>query len=46
MDQRLHYIHMNPVVAGFVESPEMWTYSSAKDYYSTGKGMLDVLIIA
>lgn len=30
--QRLHYIHQNPVKAGFVHKPEEWQYSSAKDY--------------
>lgn len=45
LDQKLNYIHNNPVEAGFVESPEMWQYSSAKDYYGTGKGELDILFI-
>ena len=31
--QKLDYIHNNPVMAGFVESPEEYLYSSAKDYY-------------
>lgn len=31
--QKLDYIHNNPVTAGFVESPEDYLYSSAKDYY-------------
>ncbi|MEK6480243.1 transposase [Catalinimonas sp. 4WD22] len=45
MDQKLNYIHMNPVKAGFVESPEMWTYSSAKDYWGTGKSEIAIVII-
>jgi REP element-mobilizing transposase RayT len=32
IDQRLNYLHQNPVKAGFVEEPEDWFYSSAKDY--------------
>ncbi|MDN5210428.1 transposase [Fulvivirgaceae bacterium BMA12] len=44
-EQKLNYIHNNPVVAGFVESPEMWKYSSAKDYYGLGKGLIDVILI-
>ena len=41
IDQKLEYLHYNPVVAGFVESPEHWMYSSARSYY--GKpGLLDV----
>ena len=44
MDQKLQYIHMNPVVAGFISEPEHWRYSSAIDY-SGGKGLLDIAII-
>jgi len=32
MDKALDYIHQNPVKAGFVEQPEDWVYSSAKEY--------------
>ena len=31
-NQKLNYIHLNPVRAGFVEQPEEWIYSSAKNY--------------
>jgi REP element-mobilizing transposase RayT len=30
--QKLDYIHMNPVKAGLVETPEQWLYSSARAY--------------
>lgn len=30
-EQKLHYIHMNPVRAGWVNRPEDWRYSSASD---------------
>jgi REP element-mobilizing transposase RayT len=41
--QKLNYIHNNPVVAGIVEKPEHYLYSSAKDYFETRKcGLLDV----
>lgn len=43
MVQRLEYIHNNPVVAGFVESPEEYVYSSAKDYYTDEKGLIEIL---
>ena len=33
IDQKLEYLHYNPVVAGYVESPEHWMYSSARNYY-------------
>lgn len=44
MDQKLDYIHNNPVVAGFVDRPEDYLYSSARDYCGE-KGLLDVILI-
>lgn len=44
LDQRLDYIHNNPVEAGFVIHPEEYPYSSARDY-SGEKGYLDVTLI-
>jgi REP element-mobilizing transposase RayT len=44
MQQKLNYIHMNPVVAGFVEEPHHWKYSSAIDY-AGGKGLLTIMNI-
>jgi len=41
MDQKLNYIHNNPVDAGFVHNPEEWLYGSAIDY-AGGKGFLDI----
>jgi len=41
IDQKVNYIHMNPVVSGFVSEPEYWKYSSAIDY-SGGKGPLKI----
>ena len=32
MDEKLNYIHQNPVEAGFVLSPEDFLYSSARNY--------------
>lgn len=37
IDQKLDYIHNNPVVSGFVKEARYWKYSSAIDY-SGGKG--------
>jgi putative transposase len=40
-DKMLEYIHMNPVMAGFVINPEDWKYSSARD--SSGmQGLIDL----
>ena len=41
MEQRLNYIHQNPVEAGIVEEEEHYLYSSARDY-SGKKGLLEV----
>jgi len=32
IDQKINYIHNNPVIAGFVTEPRFWKYSSAGDY--------------
>ncbi len=42
IDQKMEYIHENPVKAGFVENPEHWLYSSARDYYMDQPGLLDI----
>jgi REP element-mobilizing transposase RayT len=44
MEQKLVYLHRNPVTAGFVEATEHWYYSSARDYAGV-KGRLDVVLI-
>lgn len=41
IDQKIEYIHMNPVVSGFVEEPHYWKYSSAIDYNGR-KGLLKI----
>ncbi len=45
IDQRLTYIHNNPVEAGLVWQPESWCYSSAIDYNGE-KGYLKVNLIS
>ena len=30
--QKMNYIHMNPVVSGFVAEAEHWLYSSARNH--------------
>jgi hypothetical protein len=41
IDQKVNYIHENPVASGFVTQAYHWKYSSAIDY-SGGKGVLDI----
>ena len=40
--QKLDYLHYNPVEAGFVAVPEDYLYSSAVDYYTDKKGLIDI----
>ena len=39
--QKLNYIHQNPVKAGWVEQPGDWLYSSARNYLGL-KGLIDI----
>ncbi len=41
MRQKINYIHQNPVKRGYVDLPEHWRYSSARNYVGQG-GLLDV----
>lgn len=40
-DQKLEYIHQNPVLAGFVDEPEHFKFSSARDYAGI-RGLVDI----
>ena len=42
--QKLDYIHDNPVLAGIVEEPQHYIYSSASSY-TGGKGIIDVILL-
>lgn len=44
IEQRLNYLHDNPVVSGFVTKPEEYYYSSAYDY-SGHKGLLPLVML-
>ena len=44
IDQKVDYIHFNPVESGFVNEPEHWKYSSAVDY-AGGNGLLKIDLI-
>lgn len=44
VQQRIDYIHFNPVKDNFVEAPADWLYSSARDYEGK-KGLLDVYFL-
>ena len=40
--QKVEYIHNNPVECGYVDKPEHWRYSSARNYLKTGECLLFV----
>lgn len=42
MRQKLEYIHQNPVKRGYVDRPEHWRYSSARDYAGM-EGLIEVV---
>ena len=44
-DQKLEYIHNNPVKAGIVLSPEDYLYSSALNYAGRPEALLEVILI-
>jgi len=44
IEQKLDYLHNNPVKERYVEEPEHWIWSSAKDYAGI-KGAIEVVII-
>ena len=43
MNQKLEYMHFNPVKAGFVDRPEHWRYSSARNYLGE-EGVIPITI--
>ena len=40
--QRMDYLHDNPVKAGIVFEPQQYVYSSAVDYYTNQKGLINI----
>ncbi|POY35045.1 transposase [Solitalea longa] len=43
LEQKIEYVHQNPVVAEIVNEPEHYKFSSAVDY-AGGKGLLEVIL--
>lgn len=44
IQQKLYYVHYNPVAAGIVDEPEQYLYSSARNYVGE-VGLIDVEIL-
>ncbi len=45
MDQRLNYLHENPIKAGYVWEAQYYKYSSAIDHYTECAGLLPVELL-
>jgi putative transposase len=43
--QKLNYLHNNPVEAEFVDEPEYYLYSSARDYRTNRRGLLEIELL-
>lgn len=43
--QKVEYIHNNPVRNGLVALPEHYVFSSARDYFTDEKGLVDIELI-
>lgn len=41
-EQKLNYIHNNPVISGFVTNPVDWKYSSARNYATNDHTILEI----
>lgn len=41
LNQKIEYIHQNPVRYGFVDEPEHWCYSSARNYHSDDHSIIE-----
>ncbi len=40
--QKIEYIHFNPVKRGYVESPEHWRYSSARNFLLEDHSIIEI----
>jgi REP element-mobilizing transposase RayT len=45
LQQKVDYIHNNPVRNGLVDLPEHYRFSSARDYFTEEKGLVDIELI-
>jgi hypothetical protein len=42
LNQKIEYIHYNPVKSGLVADPEHWIYNSPCDYVFNRKGLVEI----
>ena len=45
-NEKLEYIHQNPMVSGFVSEPQDWKYSSAKNYWQVVASVLNIDLLS
>ena len=45
LDSKIKYLHENPVRAGLVRYEQDYVYSSGIDYYTTEKGLLEIVFV-
>ena len=43
-NQKLDYIHNNPIEKGYVDAAEDWTYSSARNYIRDDNSIIRILV--
>jgi len=44
-DQKINYIHNNPVEKQYVEKPEDWLYSSARNYFLDDNSIMEIDVL-
>ena len=44
-EQKLNYLHENPVLAGIVRNAEHYIYSSTNDFYNGKEGLIRLEIL-
>ena len=44
--QKINYLHKNPVKRGFVDSPEYWRFSSARNYLLNDHSIIEVEVLS
>ena len=45
LNQKINYIHNNPVRNGLVDLPEHYVFSSARDYFTDQKGLVEIEVL-
>jgi hypothetical protein len=46
MNQKIEYVHSNPVKAGFVDLPQHWRHSSARNDFGEDNAVIPVALFS